>query len=136
MKKKAFIIVCSVLAVCILGLLLSRYLSWPVSSERASGDVSKAARFSRALQFGALVDMSNEVAGDIPAFAGVLEEMNAINAALADTTLQKKNKLADRFIETTDKYLEGAEGDDRLKFVRDQWVDYQKMTAALDGDAD
>ena len=145
MKKKAFIIVCSVLAVCILGLFLSRYLSWPVSSERASGDVSKAARFSRgtkvdmqtrALQFGALVDMSNEVAGDIPAFAGVLEEMNAINAALADTTLQKENKLADRFIETTDKYLEAAEGDDRLKFVRDQWVDYQKMTAALEGEAD
>jgi hypothetical protein len=135
MKKKAFIIVCSVLAVCILGLLLSRYLSWPVSSERASGDVSKAARFSRAPQFGALVDMSNEVAGDIPAFAGVLEEMNAINAALDSTTLQKKNKLADRFIETTDKYLETVEGDDRLKFVRDQWVDYKKMTAALEGDS-
>ena len=69
-------------------------------------------------------------------FAQVLEEMNAINAALADTTLQKENKLADRFIETTDKYLEAAEGDDRLKFVRDQWVDYQKMTAALEGEAD
>jgi len=203
MKKKAFIIVCSVLVVCIVGLLLSHYFNWPVSSERISGDVSKAARFSRgtkvealtnmeellrtdeafkdgivvsqmvmqtrALQFGALVDMSNEAAGDIPAFAGVLEEMNAIrelvnnvtnslvesganldaalggaecadleqtaiNAALAYTTLQKENKLADRFIETTDKYLEAAEGDDRLKFVRDQWVDYQKMTAALEGD--
>ena len=203
MKKKTVIIICSVLVVCALGLVLSRFLSWPVSSDKASGDVSKAARFSRgtkvealtnmeellrtdeafkdgivvsqmvmqtrALQFGALVDMSNEAAGDIPAFAGVLEEMNAvrelvenvtnslvasganldaalggaecadleqttINAALAYTTLQKENKLADRFIETTDKYLEAAEGDDRLKFVRDQWVDYQKMTAALEGD--
>ena len=203
MKKKTVIIICSVLAVCILGLFLSRFLSWPVTADRTGGDISKASRFSRgtkvaaltnmeellqtdeefkdaivasqvvmqtrALQFGALVDMSNEVAGDIPAFAGVLEEMNAvrelvenvtnslvasganldaalggaecadleqttINAALAYTTLQKENKLADRFIETTDKYLEAAEGDDRLKFVRDQWVDYQKMTAALEGD--
>ena len=203
MKKKTVIIICAVLAVCILGLFLSRFLSWPVTADRTGGDISKANRFSRgtkvealtnmeellqtdeafkdgivvsqvvmqarALQFGALVDMSNEVAGDIPAFAGVLEEMNAIhelvenvtnslvasganldaalggaecadleqttiNAALAYTTLQKENKLADRFIETTDKYLEAAEGDDRLKFVRDQWVDYQKMTAALDGD--
>ena len=124
---------------------------------------------TRALQFGSLVDMSNEVAGEIPAFADVLKDMNTnremvnnvvnslsesgqnlnaaldgekcadleqttINASLAYTTLQKQNKLATRFIETTDKYLETAQGDDRLKFVRDQWVDYQKMTAALDGD--
>jgi hypothetical protein len=124
---------------------------------------------TRALQFGSLVDMSNEVAGEIPAFADVLKDMNAaremvsnvtnslmesgqnldaalsgeecadleqttINASLAYTTLQKQNNLATRFIETTDKYLETAQGDDHLKFVRDQWVDYQKMTAALDGD--
>ena len=124
---------------------------------------------TRAVQFGTLVDMSNDVAGDIPAFAEVLKEMNAtremvdnvansltesagkldaalsgeecadleqttINASLAYTTLQKQNKLANSFIETTDKYLEKAQGDDHLKFVRDQWVDYQKMTAALDGD--
>ena len=124
---------------------------------------------TRALQFGSLVDMSNEVAGEIPAFADVLKDMNTnremvnnvvnslsesgqnlnaalsgeecadleqttINASLAYTTLQKQNNLATRFIETTDKYLETAQGDDRLKFVRDQWVDYQKMTAALDGD--
>ena len=124
---------------------------------------------TRAVQFGSLVDMSNEVAGEIPAFAEVLKDMNAaremvnnvvtslsesgqnlnaaldgekcadleqttINASLAYTTLQKQNKLATRFIETTDKYLETAQGDDHLKFVRDQWVDYQKMTAALDGD--
>ena len=123
---------------------------------------------TRAVQFGSLVDMSNEVAGDIPAFAKVLKDMNdtremvenvtnsliesgqnlnaalggeecadleqtTINASLAYTTLQKQNNLATRFIETTDKYLETAQGDDHLKFVRDQWVDYQKMTAALEG---
>lgn len=126
---------------------------------------------TRAAQFGSLVDMSNEVAGEIPAFAEVLKDMNAIretvnnvtnsliesgqnldaalggeecpdlaqntiNASLAYTTLQKQNNLATRFIDATDKYLEKAQGDDHLKFVRDQWVDYQKMTAALDGDKD
>ena len=120
-------------------------------------------------QFNALVNLSNEVAGDIPEFSSVLKDMNAIrpminnvsaslavagndlnaslggesrpdlaqntiNASLAYTNLQKLNALANRFIETTDKYLETAKGDDRLKFVRDQWVDYQQMTAALEGD--
>ena len=124
---------------------------------------------TRALQFGTLVDLSNEAAGNIPAFAEVLKEMNAnselvdnvasslaesaeklnaalggeecpdlaqstINASLAYTTLQKQNNLANRFIETTDKYLETAQGDDKLKLVRDQWLDYQQMTAALEGD--
>ena len=124
---------------------------------------------TRAAQFGTLVDMSNEVAGNIPAFAEVLKEMNAaremvdnvstslvesgdnlnaalggeecpdlaqstINASLAYTTLQKQNKLADRFIEVTDKYLETAQGNDQLKFVRDQWLEYQQVTAALEGD--
>jgi hypothetical protein len=63
-------------------------------------------------------------------------EQTTINASLAYTTLQKQNKLANKFIDTTDKYLKTAKGDDHLKFVRDQWVDYQKMTAALDGDKD
>ena len=124
---------------------------------------------TRTAQFGTLVDMSNEVAGNIPAFAEVLKEMNAnlemvnnvatslaesadklnaalggeecpdlaqstINASLAYVTLQKQNKLANRFIEITDKYLETAQGDDKLKLVRDQWLEYQQMTAALDGD--
>jgi len=124
---------------------------------------------SRAIQFGALVDMSNEVAGQIPEFAKVLKDMkearemvtnvnaslskagedlnaalsgeecpdltqNTINASLAYTTLQKQNKLANRFIDITDNYLENKEGDDRLKFVRDQWVDYQKMTATIEDD--
>ena len=131
--------------------------------------VSQVVMQTRAAQFGTLVDMSNEVAGNIPAFAEVLKEMNAsremvnnvstslaesgeklnaalsgeespelaqstINASLAYTTLQKQNKLATRFIETTDKYLETAKADDQLKFVRDQWLEYQQMTAALEGD--
>jgi len=124
---------------------------------------------TRAAQFSALVDMSNEVAGDIPEFADVLKDMNAarpmidnvcavlgdqfdaldgdlsderpqdltqgtINASLAYAQLQKQNSLADRFIATTDDYLQEAEGSDRLLFVRDEWVDYQRMTAALNGD--
>lgn len=123
---------------------------------------------TRAAQFASLVDMSNEVAGNIPEFEGLLKEMNAasemvanvnnslmesgedlnaalggdecpdltqktINASLAYTTLQKQNKLADRFIEVTDKYLETTQGDDRLKLVRDQWLEYQQVTAALEG---
>ena len=124
---------------------------------------------TRALQFGALVDMSNEVAQDIPVYATVLKDMNearevinnvctsletagkdlnaaldgekcpelaqnTINASLAYTTLQKQNKLADQFIDITDRYLQNNDADDRLKFVRDQWVDYQQMTAALEND--
>ena len=187
----------------VFGLFSSLFVDWPVDFSFASGDISKASRFSRemesekltnmaellkndsafkdgivvaqvvmqtrAAQFGTLVDMSNEAAGNIPAFAEVLKEMNAtremvnnvvnsltesaskldaalggeecanleqttINASLAYTTLQKQNKLANSFIETTDKYLETAKADDQLKFVRDQWLEYQKMTAALEGD--
>ena len=203
MKKKSIIILCSVAAVCAIGLITSHFVDWPVNSNDTSGDIAKAARFSReqaseklsnmeellktdsafkdgivaaqvvmqtrAAQFGTLVDLSNEVASNIPAFAEVLKEMNAnrevvnnvtnslaesgeklnaaldgeespklaqstINASLAYTTLQKQNKLADQFIEVTDKYLETAQGNDQLKFVRDQWLEYQQMTAALEGD--
>ena len=124
---------------------------------------------TRVRQFGNLVNLSNEAAGEIPEFASLLKEMNeasvtannaclallqakndinaalngnecpdlaqnTLNASLAYSTLQKQNKLADRFIATTDKYLEKAEGSDCLKLVRDQWVEYQLLTAALDGD--
>ena len=124
---------------------------------------------TRAQQFEALVNMSNDAAGDIPEFSKVLQEMNdvapmisnvcaslaqagsdlsaaianeprpdlaqnVINASLAYTTLQKQNTLAAQFIDTADKYLRSSEGTDALKLVRDQWVDYQQMTAALDGD--
>ena len=216
MKKKSIIILCSVVAICAIGLITSHYVDWPVDTNEADGDIAKAARFSReqisekltnmeellqtdsafkedivtaqvvmqtrTVQFATLVNMSNEVAGKIPAFAEVLKEMNAkremvdnvasslaesaekldaalggeecpdlaqstINASLAYVTLQKQNNLATRFIDTTDKYLETVQGDDRLKFdletvqgddrlkfVRDQWLEYQQMTAALDGD--
>ena len=202
-KKKLTIILCSVIAVLVAGLLVNHFFNWPIDNRDTSGDIGKANRFSRemesadlsnmeellktdstfkdgivaaqvvmqrrAVQFATLVDMSNEVAGNIPAFAEVLKDMNAniemvnnvtsslaesaeklnaalggeecpdlaqstINASLAYTTLQKQNNLATRFIETTDKYLETAQGDDKLKLVRDQWLEYQQMTAALEGD--
>lgn len=202
-KKNNLIILGSVLAVCIVGVLLSQFIGWPVDSGNTGGDIGKSSRFSRkvdteaitnmeellandenykngvvsayavmstrAQQFGALVDMSNEVAGKLPPFGDVLKAMNdarpmidnvcaslldagsdldaalsgeqrpdlaqnTINASLAYTTLQKQNELANRFIATTDEYLKTAEGDDRLMLVRDQWVDYQRMSAALDGD--
>ena len=126
---------------------------------------------TRSAQFNALVDMSAEVAGDIPEFKSVIKDMqkarktaenvcasmkaagedldaalggekpdnlaqNTTNAALAYNTLQKQNNLANRFIETTDKYLENNEADDRLKFVRDQWVEYLQMTATLENDVE
>ena len=122
----------------------------------------------RSEQFASLVDLSNQVAGEIPEYAPLIQKMkevgrmvnnvnaqlketgknlddalsgrecpeltqNAINTMLAYTQLQKQNALADRFIETTDKYLANAKGSDQLKLVRDQWVDYQKLTAALEG---
>lgn len=125
---------------------------------------------TRAMQFGTLVDMSNQAAADIPEFEGVLKDMNeltpvitnvcesliaagndlnaalegqscpdlaqnTINASLAYTTLQKQNDLANRFIEVADDYMKKADASDELMFVRDQWVDYQQMTAALEGDA-
>ena len=202
-KNKLILVLCGVAVLVVAGVVSSHYFDWPVDSENASGDISKASRFSRemesekltnmeellqndsaykdgivaaqvvmqtrAVQFGSLVDMSNEVAGKLPEFADLLKDMNdaqvtvanvnaslaeagddlnavlggekrpdlaqnTINASLAYTNLQKLNALANRFIETTDKYLETAKGDDRLKFVRDQWVDYQQMTAALEGD--
>ena len=122
----------------------------------------------RSEQFASLVDLSNQVAGEIPEYAPLIQKMNGIgkmvnnvnaqlndvgkqmekalsgeecpeltqntiNASLAYTQLQKQNALANQFIETTDKYLANAKGSDQLKLVRDQWVDYQKLTAALEG---
>jgi len=125
----------------------------------------------RARQFDALVNLSNEAAGDIEAYADLLKDMNAmrttltnvctqieqagddlgaaymgeecpeleqnvINASLAYTTLQKQNRLADRFIETADNYLKKNKASDELKLVRDGWMEYQQMTAALEGDTE
>ena len=121
----------------------------------------------RSEQFASLVDLSNQVAGEIPEYAPLIQKMNevgrmvnnvnaqlkeagknldealsgkecpeltqnTINASLAYTQLQKQNALANQFIETTDKYLANAKGSDQLKLVRDQWVDYQKLTAAIE----
>ena len=203
-QKKSLIIVVSVLAVCLLGVVASQLFDWPVNNDQTSGNVAKSSRFSRktaqegssnmqelllndeeykngmvaaymvmktrAQQFGALVDMSEEVAGDIPEFKSVLKDMkaarpmvenvcasmdkagadlnaalggetpkdlaqNTTNAALAYTTLQKQNSLATRFIDTADAYLAKTDADNRLKFVRDQWVEYQQLTAILENDA-
>ena len=125
---------------------------------------------TRAKEFSALVEMSEQAAGGIAAFGPVLKDMKAAlpmvrnvcasmeaagkdldaalgggnakelaqntnNAALAYSTLQKQNSLADRFIETADNYF-AAEGkaDAKLAFVRDQWLEYQRLTAALNQD--
>ena len=125
---------------------------------------------TRAQQFAALVEMSNDAAGDLEEFADLLSQMNEtreisvnvsqqlgaagedlknvldgedcpeveqniINSALAYTTLQKQNRLADLFIEKADRYLKSNDGSDQLKLVRDSWVDYQQVTAALNGDS-
>lgn len=140
---------------------------------RTDSDYQEAMVMSYALmqlrseQFASLVDMSNQVAGQIAEYAPLIQKMNGIgkmvnnvnaqlndvgkqmekalsgeecpeltqntiNASLAYTQLQKQNALANQFIETTDKYLANAKGSDQLKLVRDQWVDYQKLTAAIE----
>jgi hypothetical protein len=195
-NKKGIIILASVIAVCVVGLILSVFVDWNVDESLSGGNIGKSSRFSRKTateaisnmeellvndenfrdglvsaymvmqvrtqHFNTLVNMSNEAAGDIPEYAELLKEMNeskeiaanvcaslieageninaalcgeerpdlaqnTINASLAYTTLQKQNTLADKFIEITDK----ADVDDNVKFVRDQWVDYQMMSAAL-----
>ena len=111
---------------------------------------------TRAEQFNALVDMSAEVAGNITEFESVLKDMKEtqpminnvitsmeaagkdLNAALDGETagdLEQNTSnaaLAEQFIEVADNYLQKESGNDRLKFVRDQWLDYQQVTAALD----
>ncbi len=183
MKKKSIIILCSVVAICAIGLISSLYVDWPVDFSKADGDIAKADKFSReqaskdlsnmeellktdsafkdgivvaqvvmqtrAAQFGTLMNANIEMVNNVTSsLAESAEKLNAalggeecpdlaqstINASLAYTTLQKQNNLATRFIETTDKYLETAQGDDKLKLVRDQWLEYQQVTAALDGD--
>ena len=124
---------------------------------------------TRAQQFDALVELSNQTAGGIKEFEGVLKDMNEAkplidnvcasmavagsnlnaalggepcdelaesitNSALAYTTLQKQNKLADKFIDVADKYLAKNAGNDELKFVRDQWLSYQQVSASLNKD--
>ena len=47
MKKKGIIILCSVVAICAIGLVTSQFIDWPISFHEADGDIGKAARFSR-----------------------------------------------------------------------------------------
>ena len=72
--------------------------------------------------------LGGEKAKDLP--------QNTNNAALAYNTLQKQNAMADRFIATADSYLAGRDMDSQIAFVRDQWLEYQTMTAALNQDKD
>jgi hypothetical protein len=203
-NKKTIVILASVVAVCLLGVVLSKLINWPVDTTKSSGNIAKTTRFSRktaedgasnmqelllndedykngilatyvimkarADQFSSLVSLSSEVAGDIKEFQPVLQDMkkalptvnnvcaslqtacedlnsvfggetpksleqNANNAALAYSTLQKLNNLADSFIETTDKYLKNSKGNDPIKLIRDQWVSYQQVTAYLSDDS-
>ena len=202
-NKKTSIVLISVLAVCVLGVVASLFIDWPVDADKSGGNIAKSTRFSRktadedsslmqelllndedfkngmvvayvvmktrADHFNALVDMSEEVAGDIAEFQDVISDMkkaekmadnvcatldaaredlsaalggesskdlaqNTTNGALAYSTMQKQNGLALRFVEIADNYIANNEADDRLKMVRDQWVDYQRMTAALNQD--
>ena len=202
-NKKTIYILVSILAVCLLGVVLSKVINWPVDTSKSSGNIAKTSRFNRktasdgasnmqelllndeeyknsvvaaylvmdarANQFNTLVDASDEVAGNIPAFSDVLKDMkaakpmlsnvcaqmktlasdldavlggetradlaqNTTNAARAYNTLQKSNNLATRFIDAADAYLAKNAGDDRLKFIRDQWVEYQMVTASLNND--
>ena len=124
---------------------------------------------SRAKQFNTLVELSSEVAKDLPPFAELLADMQAAkplienvcaqmkdagedlsatldgesrsslaqntnNAALAYSTLQKQNNLAERFVETADAWLAQNEGSDQLKLARDQWLEYLHVTAAISQD--
>ena len=148
MKTKSIIILSSVAALCTMGLMASQHIDWSVNYSDASGDIAKSERFSLRQSVEKLTNMEELIQNDsaykdgiVTAYVEVLNDMNEarktvtnvnnaltqniINASLAYTTLQRQNKLANHFIEITDKYLETAEGDDRLKFVRDQWVDYQ-----------
>lgn len=154
MKTKSIIILSSVAALCTMGLMASQHIDWAVNYSDASGDIAKSERFSLRQSVEKLTNMEELIQNDsaykdgiVTAYVEVLNDMNearktvtnvnnaltqnAINASLAYTTLQRQNKLANHFIEITDKYLETAEGDDRLKFVRDQWVDYQTQSCNL-----
>ena len=154
MKTKSIIILSSVAALCTMGLMASQHIDWSVNYSDASGDIAKSERFSLRQSVEKLTNMEELIQNDsaykdgiVTAYVEVLNDMNearktvtnvnnaltqnAINASLAYTTLQRQNKLANHFIEITDKYLETAEGDDRLKFVRDQWVDYQTQSCNL-----
>ena len=82
----------------------------------------------------ALVEAGNNISTVLAGNSCPDVAQSTINASLSYTTLQKQNYLANRFIDTTDKYIKKAEASEELMLVRDLWLDYQQMTAALDGD--
>ena len=64
MKKKSIFILTSVVALCALGLISSHYINWPVSSDDASGDISKSVRFSRSQDSEKLTNMEELIKTD------------------------------------------------------------------------
>ena len=106
MKKRTGVVLMSIVAVCVLLVGLSKWISWPVNTDQASGNISKTSRYSkkvieeasnnmqelllndeefknsivlaysvmesRAKQFNTLVELSSEVAKDLPPFAELL----------------------------------------------------------------
>ena len=100
--------------------------------------VSQVVMQTRAAQFGTLVDMSNEVAGNIPAFAEVLKEMNA--------SREMVNNVSTSLAESGEK-LNAALGGEESHELAQSTINaslayttlqkqnkYQQMTAALEGD--
>lgn len=76
----------------------------------------------------ALDDMEATLGGDPrPDLA-----LHSTEASLAFAGLQKQNALADRFVETADRYLAAHPNDARLRATRDQWEEYRQQTAAAE----
>ena len=46
-NKKVFIIAACIIVVAAVGVILSPMVDWPVDSDKSSGDIGKAERFSR-----------------------------------------------------------------------------------------
>ena len=152
MKKKS-VILYSLAAICVIGLITSYYIDWPVDIKATDGDISKAAKFSReqmsdnltnmeellqtdsafkdgivaaqvvmqkrVVQFGTLVDLSNEAAGNIPAFAEVLKDMNA-NRELVDN-------VAISLAESAEK-LNAALGGEECPDLAQSTINHQRFT--------
>ena len=181
MKKRTGVVLMSIVAVCVLLVGLSKWISWPVNTDQASGNISKTSRYSkkvieeasnnmqelllndeefknsivlaysvmesRAKQFNTLVELSSEVAKDLPPFAELLADMQAAKPLIENVCAQMKDAgedlsatldgesrsslAAERFVETADAWLAQNEGSDQLKLVRDRWLEYLHVTSAI-----
>ena len=134
MKPKGLVILTTVVLVCAVGMFVSRFMHWSVDPEQVSGDIAKSSRRAgkaaseaSTVQLDALVDASLDAAGEIPEFAELLRDIQ--EAIAADTPLQEQGRLAERFIETADRYLDTTPDDTRLRSVRDQWAEYLQAIA-------